>query len=58
MKALWVVVGVFPQQTPQQTAILETASVETNADTSVTGKEIPEFSIALNEQRDIKLAFF
>jgi hypothetical protein len=51
--ALWVVVGIFPQQTPQQTGILETASVKSNVETG-----IPEFSIALNEQRDITLAFF
>jgi hypothetical protein len=51
--ALWVVVGVFPQLAPQQTDILETASVKSNVEAG-----IPEFSIALNEQRDITLAFF
>jgi hypothetical protein len=55
--ALWVVVGIFPQQAPQQTGILETASVKSNVETNIE-KSIPEFSIALNEQRDITLAFF
>jgi hypothetical protein len=59
--ALWVVVGVFPQQMPQQRVISEMASVESNVEANIgsslkTG--IPWFSIALNEQRDIKLAFF
>jgi hypothetical protein len=59
--ALWVVVGVFPQQTPQLKGNLETASVKSNVETNVGSSiktSIPEFSIALNEQRDIKLAFF
>jgi len=51
--ALWVVVGVFPQQTPLQTGVPRLASVESTVEANV-----PEFSIALNEQRDIKLAFF
>ena len=57
--ALWVVVGVFPQQMPGTNGGSEMAkveavnNVETNAD-----ERVPEFSIALNEQRDIKLAFF
>ena len=55
--ALWVVVGVFPQQMPGTNGDSEMAKVEANADTNVK-KSIPEFSIALNEQRDIKLAFF
>jgi hypothetical protein len=65
--ALWVV-SISPQLIPGDTGALEMAkagteevgtvtNVETNADTNVT-KNIPEFSIALNEQRDIKLAFF
>jgi hypothetical protein len=51
--ALWTVVGILPQQA----GIPKTASVESNVESTV-GKEIPEFSIVLNEQRDIKLAFF
>jgi len=59
--ALWVVVGVFPQQTSlpvsgnvsDKNNSVEMAKLETNVATG-----IPEFSIALNEQRDIKLAFY
>ncbi len=58
---LWVVVGVLPQQTPLQVpgenGSVEMAKVSTSVETNV-GNNIPEFSIALNEQRDIKLAFF
>lgn len=55
--ALWVVVGVFPQQTPLQTGVPRLASVESTVESTVEAN-VPEFSIALNEQRDIKLAFF
>jgi hypothetical protein len=55
--ALWVVVGVLPQQIPLPVAdnngSVEMAKLDTNIATS-----IPEFSIALNEQRDIKLSFY
>jgi hypothetical protein len=52
--ALWVVVGIFPQQTPPGTnGNSEIAKAETRAE-----KGIPEITIALNEQRDIRLAFF
>lgn len=59
--ALWVVVGVFPQQTPlpgqDRNSATQMAKVEVNDETNVE-KNIPEFSIALNEQREIKLAFY
>ena len=52
--ALWVIVGIFPQQTPPGVnGNSEMAKAETK-----TEKGIPEIAIALNEQRDIKLAFF
>ncbi len=55
--ALWVVVGVFPQQTPQPIPgskdSVELAKLGADVEAN-----IPEFSIALNEQRDIKLAFY
>ena len=59
--ALWVVAGVFPQQIPLQTGVPRLASVESNVEANIGSSiktSIPEFSIALNEQRDIKLAFF
>jgi len=59
--ALWVVVGVFPQQRPQLMGVPKMASVESNVKANIGTSiktSIPEFSIALNEQRDIKLAFF
>ncbi len=60
--ALWVV-AISPQQMPVTSGSSEMArvgvvtNVATNADKRA-DKRIPEFSIALNEQRDIKLAFF
>ena len=52
--ALWVVVGVTPLPVSDSNNDMNLAKVENNVDE----KTIPEFSIALNEQRDIKLAFF
>ena len=52
--ALWVV-GINPQMISDSTAIPEMAKVDTTANV---GTGIPEFSITLNEQRDIKLAFY
>jgi hypothetical protein len=48
--ALWVVVGIFPQQTPPDT--------NGNSEMAMVEEGIPEITIALNEQRDIRLAFF
>ncbi|NOX76074.1 MAG: hypothetical protein GXP17_05565 [Gammaproteobacteria bacterium] len=42
--ALWVVVGLFPQPMP--------------GDAPTVAEDVPVVTIALNEQRDIKLAFF
>ena len=57
--ALWVVVGVFPEQMPGTNGNSEMAKVEAVTDVETNAdNRIPEFSIALNEQRDIKLAFF
>jgi hypothetical protein len=47
--AMWVVVGINPSSTSDSNGSVELANVEEN---------VPEFSIALNEQRDIKLAFY
>lgn len=52
--ALWVVIGISPSTMKgnDYTAV-NTAKVETAAD-----KSIPEISIALNQERDIRLAFY
>lgn len=50
--ALWVVVGVTPLPVTDSQDAVKHAKVESGVDNN-----IPEFSIALNEQRDIKLAF-
>ncbi|WP_455217145.1 hypothetical protein, partial [Kaarinaea lacus] len=49
----WVVVGINPAPTP-------TPSLESNGSVELAKVEenVPEFSIALNEQRDIRLAFY
>lgn len=52
--ALWVVVGVTPYPVSESKQGEELAKVTQNADE----KTIPEFAIALNEQRDIRLAFY
>jgi len=52
--ALWVVVGVTPFPVSESNKSEELAKIAKN----VEEKDIPEFAIALNEQRDIKLAFY
>lgn len=49
--ALWVVVGISPLPVSDSNRDMELAKSDVE-------KDIPEFSIALNEQRDIKLAFY
>lgn len=57
--ALWVVVGVLPQQNSSDTGgVKPTEVAKANVANTNGEKAIPEFSIALNEQRDIKLAFY
>ena len=51
--ALWVVVGVTPLPVSDSKKSVELAKAGTGVE-----KNVPEFSIALNEQRDIKLAFY
>ena len=55
--ALWVVVGMDLQPIPGNSGTVEVAKVET-VETKKAKESNPEFSIALNEQRDIKLAFY
>lgn len=54
--ALWVVVGISPTPVSDLGKDMELAKVENNVDQAE--NSIPEFSIALNEQSDIKLAFY
>lgn len=60
--ALWVVVGVFPSaNSPVNTVAdetLATNSVPATGSTHKPGTHKPELSIALNQQQDIKLAFY
>lgn len=54
--ALWFVVGIYPQHSgslPGSESGMNTKLAETTSE-----REIPEFSIALNQQHDIKLAFY
>ncbi len=53
---IWLV-GANPQLVPGEPDVIETARVEVKAETGIE-QTIPEFSIALNQRRDIKLAFF
>lgn len=60
--ALWVVIGLFPgavptgDHAPAESSTETVASVETS--TTVPKSHKPELSIALNQQQDIKLAFY
>lgn len=56
--ALWVVVGVMPLQEGALPDSGSDKSMQVAKHENNHGQKIPEFSIALNEQRDIKLAFY
>jgi hypothetical protein len=56
--AIWVVVGMSPSAIKGGHKAVEMAQVEPNAEKSSAEKGIPEFSIALNQPRDIQLAFY
>lgn len=56
--ALWVVVGMNTQMLPGSGNNIEATNPEMAKVNTKGENNIPEFSIALNEQRDIKLAFY
>jgi hypothetical protein len=57
--ALWVVVGWFPGELPTGGSGANTVASNTGSQAgSESSATMPELSIALNEQRDIKLAFY
>jgi len=56
--AVWVVVGMSPGELPDTTPAQTVASVETTKQDVAEPQSQPVMSIALNEKKNIKLAFF